>query len=427
MATLPPPDSPPIKPAEPGSHPGSLGDPDLNSQPASTQIEEEPLRTRSASYSSSISLPSQASDLEMVDNDGNIISKHRKTKMKNPTSREKTPFETPKSEEPDEEDDEFKDAQEDPETALKDLIDDAQESDAVGEEPDAATKKPDAAQPWHFNQAMLNAQESDAVGGESDTTTKKLDAAQTWDSDQAMLDAQMLEDPGEPSDSVPKLRPPPPVASAAAASAAAVSAAAAEATEAVAAEAAAAVPPLPRPARKEPAAKKTLARKTPAKRPIASKAVAGTSKSAIAATRRRSALKARNATGGKAPVKPLGGLAARKQFAGKGKSNMGGIRKPHRYKPGTVALREIRRYQKSTDLLIQKTPFSRVVREVAHDFKEDLRFQATAIEALQEAAECYLVGLFEDTNLCAIHANRVTIQSKDMELARRLRGDKKKS
>ena len=75
----------------------------------------------------------------------------------------------------------------------------------------------------------------------------------------------------------------------------------------------------------------------------------------------------------------------------------GGVKKPHRYRPGTVALREIRRYQKGTDLLIRKLPFQRLVREIAQLFKAELRFQSTAILALQEAAEAYLVGLFEDT------------------------------
>lgn len=88
------------------------------------------------------------------------------------------------------------------------------------------------------------------------------------------------------------------------------------------------------------------------------------------------------------------------------------------------ALREIRKYQKSTDLLIRKLPFQRLVREIAQDFKNDLRFQSTAILALQEAAEAYLVSLFEDTNLCAIHAKRVTIQPKDIQLARRIRGER---
>jgi histone H3 len=96
----------------------------------------------------------------------------------------------------------------------------------------------------------------------------------------------------------------------------------------------------------------------------------------------------------------------------------------HRYRPGTVALREIRRYQKSVELLIRKLPFQRLVREIAQDFMTDLRFRADAIMALQEAAEAYMVCLFEDTNLCAIHAKRVTIQPKDIQLARRIRGER---
>ena len=101
-----------------------------------------------------------------------------------------------------------------------------------------------------------------------------------------------------------------------------------------------------------------------------------------------------------------------------------GVKKPHRYRPGTVALREIRRYQKSTELLIHKLPFQRLVREIAHNLKPNLRFQSAAIMALQEASETYLVSLFEDTNLCAIHANRVTIMPKDIQLARRISGKK---
>ena len=93
-------------------------------------------------------------------------------------------------------------------------------------------------------------------------------------------------------------------------------------------------------------------------------------------------------------------------------------------RPGTVALREIRKYQKSTELLIRKLPFQRLVREVAQDFKTDLRFQSHAIMALQEASEAYLTSLFEDTNLCAIHAKRVTIMPKDIQLARRIRGER---
>merc|ERR1711987_29312 len=104
--------------------------------------------------------------------------------------------------------------------------------------------------------------------------------------------------------------------------------------------------------------------------------------------------------------------------------NISGIKKTHRYRPGTVALREIRKYQKSTELLIRKLPFQRLVREIAQDYKTDLRFQSSAVLALQEAAEAYLVGLFEDTNLCAIHAKRVTIMPKDIQLARRIRGER---
>lgn len=128
---------------------------------------------------------------------------------------------------------------------------------------------------------------------------------------------------------------------------------------------------------------------------------------------------ARKSTGGKAPRKQLATKAARKSAP-----STGGVKKPHRYRPGTVALREIRRYQKSTELLIRKLPFQRLVREIAQDFKTDLRFQSSAVMALQEASEAYLVGLFEDTNLCAIHAKRVTIMPKDIQLARRIRGER---
>ena len=92
--------------------------------------------------------------------------------------------------------------------------------------------------------------------------------------------------------------------------------------------------------------------------------------------------------------------------------------KPHRYWAGTVALHDIRHFQQSTALLIRKLPFQRLVREIAQDFKTDLRFQSVAVLCLQEAVEAYLVGLFEDTNLCAIHARRVTIMPKGTQLAR---------
>ncbi|ODM96416.1 histone H3.3 [Orchesella cincta] len=127
---------------------------------------------------------------------------------------------------------------------------------------------------------------------------------------------------------------------------------------------------------------------------------------------------ARKSTGGRKNVN----LAAKKILA----SKTGRSYQPTRYRvikanPGTVALREIRRYQKSTELLIPKLP---TVKEVLQGLgRSDFRFRCLAIGALQEAAEAYLVGLFEDTNLCAIHTKRVTIMKKDLDLARRIRGN----
>ncbi|XP_041816832.1 histone H3-like centromeric protein A [Chelmon rostratus] len=97
--------------------------------------------------------------------------------------------------------------------------------------------------------------------------------------------------------------------------------------------------------------------------------------------------------------------------------------KKRRFRPGTRALMEIRKYQKSTDLLLRKGPFSRLVREVCQSFsREALRWQVYALLALQEAAEAFLVMLFSDANLCAIHAKRVTLFPRDIQLARRIRG-----
>ncbi|XP_010610324.1 histone H3.1 [Fukomys damarensis] len=124
---------------------------------------------------------------------------------------------------------------------------------------------------------------------------------------------------------------------------------------------------------------------------------------------------ARKSTGGKAPRKQLARVGYKTAPA------TGSVKRAHRYRPGTVALREIRRYQKSTELLIRRLPFQRLVREIAQDFKTHLRFQSSAVMAMQEACESYLVMLFEDTNLCAIHAKRVTIMPKDIQLARRIR------
>ena len=127
---------------------------------------------------------------------------------------------------------------------------------------------------------------------------------------------------------------------------------------------------------------------------------------------------ARKSTGGKAPRKALQNQAVRRAAP-----DHGGVKRAHRYRPGTVALREIRRYQMSTDNLIRKRPFQRLVRDVAQDYKSDVRFQAAALEALQSASEAYLVGLFEDTNLACLHARRRTIMIRDMQLARRIRGE----
>ncbi|KAI3966225.1 hypothetical protein MKX01_036575 [Papaver californicum] len=104
-------------------------------------------------------------------------------------------------------------------------------------------------------------------------------------------------------------------------------------------------------------------------------------------------------------------------------SNAAAERRPYRHKPGTKALREIRKFQKSTDLLLPAAPFIRIVKEITNNFsKEVSRWQAEALQALQEAAEAFLVNLFEDAQLCVIHARRVTLMQKDWQLARRLGG-----
>ncbi|MDR3542379.1 MAG: NFYB/HAP3 family transcription factor subunit [Desulfosporosinus sp.] len=122
--------------------------------------------------------------------------------------------------------------------------------------------------------------------------------------------------------------------------------------------------------------------------------------------------------------KSLGGKAPRKGL-GKGKSGQKApATKPHRFHAGTVVLRQIRKLQKSTETLIPRLPFQRLVRETAQDVKADMRFKASALMAIQEATEAYLTGLFEEANLCAIHAKRVTIMPKDLQLARRIRGER---
>lgn len=96
----------------------------------------------------------------------------------------------------------------------------------------------------------------------------------------------------------------------------------------------------------------------------------------------------------------------------------------NRFGPAPLALRQIIKYQRSTELLVHKLPFQRLVRDIAKEYKTDLRFQNSAVLALQEAAEAYLVGILRDSNLCAIHNKRVTIMQRDMELVGRIRGER---
>ena len=126
---------------------------------------------------------------------------------------------------------------------------------------------------------------------------------------------------------------------------------------------------------------------------------------------------------GKAPRKSL---QPRKNIGFKTLPLQGGVKPPRKRRnhPGTVSIREIKRYQKTTDLLLKKLPFARLVREIAQEFKHDLRFQKEAMRALQEATEGYLTELFDDTNLCCIHAGREGIKPIDMQLALRLRGER---
>ena len=115
----------------------------------------------------------------------------------------------------------------------------------------------------------------------------------------------------------------------------------------------------------------------------------------------------------------VGGKAPQKEFLQAGK-----VKKTRKYCPGTVALGEIWHFQKSTGLLIWKLPFSQLVHEIALEVgRYDLHFQGSAIICLQEAAESYIVGLMEDANLCTIHAKRVTIMPKDIQLAHRIWGE----
>ena len=132
--------------------------------------------------------------------------------------------------------------------------------------------------------------------------------------------------------------------------------------------------------------------------------------------------------GGKQPRKHLLQKLLRRSI-----THTGGIKKPHQYRPGMVTLREIRRYQKSTECLIKRTPFQKLIREISQEYRVcpvgpgtpsiQVQFQSTAIAALQEAAENFIVGLFEDVNLLAVHSKRVTVMARDFRLDLRIRGD----
>jgi histone H3 len=150
----------------------------------------------------------------------------------------------------------------------------------------------------------------------------------------------------------------------------------------------------------------------------------GTMPSSLMQNQKQTAIK-------KGPRKAIASRVAHKsgivgaKLAKKQVSEGGAMKKTFRWRPGTVALREVRRLQKSTDSLIAKAPFRRLVREVSEaKFKTGLRFASTALDAIQEATEAYVVNLLEDANLCALHANRVTAMPKDLMLAKRLRGER---
>mmetsp|Transcript_20679 Transcript_20679/g.35386 ORF Transcript_20679/g.35386 Transcript_20679/m.35386 type:complete len:148 (-) Transcript_20679:869-1312(-) len=139
----------------------------------------------------------------------------------------------------------------------------------------------------------------------------------------------------------------------------------------------------------------------------------------MARTKQKSPVAARK----KGATTPAKGSPPSKRRRGSGETEAQVERKKKRYRPGTVALREIRKYQKSVDLLIRKLPFARLVKELSNAVApEPFRWTAEALLALQEATEDFMVHLFEDCNLCAIHAKRVTIMPKDLQLARRIRG-----
>ena len=123
----------------------------------------------------------------------------------------------------------------------------------------------------------------------------------------------------------------------------------------------------------------------------------------------------------KAPKRALGTKTGKKSAGGSGST---GVKKSFRWRPGTVALRQVKKLQKSTELLIAKAPFSRLVREIAEGHKAGLRFASSALAAIQEATEAFVISLLSDANLTALHANRVTALPRDLQLVRRLRGER---
>ena len=123
-------------------------------------------------------------------------------------------------------------------------------------------------------------------------------------------------------------------------------------------------------------------------------------------------------------VKAKSAKRALGQKKAKKSSGSSGMKKSFRWRPGTVSNYQVRKLQKSTELLVAKAPFSRLVREVAETHKAGLRFQASAVAAIQEATEAFVVSLLSDANLAALHASRVTAMPRDLQLVRRLRGER---
>ena len=130
----------------------------------------------------------------------------------------------------------------------------------------------------------------------------------------------------------------------------------------------------------------------------------------------RSVPKARKNGGSRKVIQAAQGLATKKVASGSSKI--------HRWRPGTVALREVRKFQKTTEHLIRKAPFVRLIRECIFKTKESIRLSVSACEAIQDATESYMTGLLSDANLCTLHAKRVTLMPRDLKLARRLRGER---